>query len=79
MNAYESNQPSSITRFKGLGEMDKEELALSTIYPGDMGQRVLIRYTMQDAVNEINQIRYYESNKNKLLENVNVSRIDLLD
>jgi len=79
MKVYETNEPSSITRYKGLGEMDPDELAISTILPGEMGQRVLIQYTMENAIEEINQIRYLESNKNKLLENLNVTRMDVLD
>lgn len=79
MAAYEKSEPSSITRYKGLGEMDPDELAVSTILPGDMGQRVLIRYTMEDAVAEINKIRFLESNKNKLLEDMNITRMDVLD
>jgi DNA gyrase subunit B len=80
MQVYEKTEPSSLTRYKGLGEMEPEELALSTILPAeDNGQRVLVRYTMEDAIKEINEIRYLESNKNKLLENLNVSRIDVLD
>lgn len=79
MVAYENSEPSSITRYKGLGEMDPEELAMSTILPGDEGQRVLVRYTMEDAIKEINEIRYLESNKNELLKGIKVSRIDVLD
>lgn len=79
MAAYAKSEPSSIVRYKGLGEMDPDELAKSTLLPGDQGQRLLVRYTMEDAIKEINEIRYLESNKNKLLENMNVSRIDVLD
>lgn len=78
MKIYDSVSPSSVQRYKGLGEMDKEELAESTLYPGS--DRTLIRYTLQDAKEEISAIREYESNPKKILTLIdNVSREDLLD
>ena len=79
MNLYEKSKPSNINRLKGLGEQDPDELADSVVYPGDMGNRTLIRYTMDSAMKEIEDIRYYENNKNKLLDNVVVSRMDITD
>lgn len=78
MNIYESAMPSDVQRYKGLGEMNKDALAESTIHPN--GDRTLIRYTLQSAKDEINAIREYESNSKKILELVgNVTRDDLLD
>lgn len=79
MNLYEKSKPSNIGRLKGLGEQDPDELAESVVYPGDMGNRTLIRYTMDSAMKEIEDIRYYENNKNRLLDNVVVSRLDITD
>lgn len=79
MNLYEKSKPSNINRLKGLGEQDPDELADSVVYPGDMGNRTLIRYTMDSAMKEIEDIRYYENNKNRLLDNVVVSRMDITD
>lgn len=80
MMAYEKSEPSSIERYKGLGQMEPDELGISTILPGDRGQRVLIRYTMEDAIKEINQIRALESDKSKLLENLeHLTRTDILN
>lgn len=79
MRAYKLSEPSNISRLKGLGEQDPEELAESVVYPGDMGNRTLIQYTMDSAMKEIEDIRYYENNKNKLLENLIVTRMDITD
>lgn len=78
MKIYESTMPNSVQRYKGLGEMDEDELAESTLYPGS--DRTLVRYTLKDAKEEINLIREYESNTKKILELAGtVSRDDLLD
>lgn len=78
MSIYNSTSPNSIQRYKGLGEMDEDELAESTLYPGS--DRTLVRYTLQDAKEEIEAIREYESDSKKILSLVgNVTRDDLLD
>lgn len=78
MKLYNASSPSNVKRYKGLGEMNKEQLAESTLYPGS--DRTLIRYTLQDAKEEIEAIREYESNPKKILGLVgNVSRDDLLE
>ena len=75
---YQSVTPSQIQRYKGLGEMDKEPLAESTLYPGS--DRTLVRYTLEDIKEELEAIREYESNPKKILELVGtVSRDELLD
>ena len=76
MKAYEKSQPSSIKRFKGLGEMDDYQLAESVFDPD--GERTLIQYTFEDAKKEIEQIKYIQSNKDQLLSKINVSRYELL-
>jgi DNA gyrase subunit B len=78
MKLYESVTPSNISRYKGLGEMNKNELAESTLYPGS--DRTLVRYTLEDIKEEIEAVREYESNPKKILGLVgNVTRDDLLD
>ncbi|WP_301214452.1 toprim domain-containing protein [uncultured Clostridium sp.] len=79
MTEYKKCEPSNLTRLKGLGEQKAEELAVTTIYPGDMGNRVLMRYTMESAVDEINKIREFESNKSLLLKDLVVTRMDITD
>lgn len=78
MKLYDASTPSNIQRFKGLGEMDEDELAESTLYPGS--DRTLIRYTIDDLKETLNIIREYESNTKKILEDIGiVTRDDLLD
>jgi len=76
MNLYEKSTPSGIKRYKGLGEMSKEQMAESSLR-ADMS-RTLIRYTMNDIKETFETIRSYESNS-KLILNLcnNVTRDDL--
>ena len=76
MKLFERVSPKNINLFKGLGEMDVEQLADSTMHPD--GNRTLVRYTFEDAKKEIEQIKYIQSNKDQLLSKINVSRYELL-
>ena len=78
MKAFENLQPNHLQRYKGLGEMDAEEIAVSTLRPD--GDRLLIQYTLEDAKEEIAAIRQYESGFSQLFKHVGkVTRQDLLD
>lgn len=78
MNIYNNISPSNIKRYKGLGEMSKDQLKESTLYPGS--DRTLIRYTMDDAKECLEAIREYESDTKKILRLVgDVTRDDLMD
>ena len=74
LNAFDKSAPSSIQRYKGLGEMDGKRLFASTINPDD---RTLIQYTIENVKEEIETIRYYESNKYELVKDVKVTRFDI--
>lgn len=76
MKSFESHAPKNLQRYKGLGEMKGYQLAESTLHPDS--DRTLYRYTLEDAVKEIEMIRYYESNKNELFKDVKVTRLDLI-
>lgn len=76
MCLFDQCTPKEITRYKGLGEMNDDQLAQSTLHP-DM-DRTLIRYTMEDAKREIEAIRAINNDKAKLAKSVKVSRMDIL-
>lgn len=75
MDTFEKMSPSSIERYKGLGEMNGEKLFDSTVSPDN---RTLIRYTIEDVNKELETIRHYESNKWELLVGVQVTRFDVM-
>lgn len=78
MQIYESAMPTNVQRYKGLGEMGDKDLSDSTLDP--LGNRTLIRYTLQDAKEELEAIREYESDTKKLLALTGrISRDDLMD
>lgn len=68
MTTFNKYRPNNIKRFKGLGEMDAEELADSTLLPGR--NRNLIRYTIDDIKKELHQIRAVESDFSVLLKEI---------
>lgn len=76
---YNKLTPSGIKRYKGLGEMQTQQLVESTLR-ADKGNRTLIRYTMQDIKEEQELIRQYESDPKKILGLIGtVTRDDLID
>lgn len=64
MKAFDKFSP-AIIRYKGLGEMNEDQLAESTLYPSP--KRQLLQYTTSDLEADIERIRYLESNKQELL------------
>ena len=76
MSLFEKSAPTTIQRYKGLGEMDGRRLFDSTLNPDD---RCLIQYTVDDIKDELEKMRYFESNKAAVLEDVRISRFDIMD
>lgn len=64
----------NIKRFKGLGEQNANELRESTMDPNT---RTLIRYTTESAKEEIENIRYVDSNRSMLLNGIKITRQDI--
>lgn len=75
LQAFNTNM-GNITRFKGLGEMNEEQLAISTIHPDY--DRTLIQYTVKDIKEEIATMERIQSNKSQLIENLQVSRQEII-
>ena len=75
MSKFDESSPKNIRRFKGLGEMDGPSLNESTL---NRENRILVQYTLEDAKQAVSEIRYYEDNKEKLLEGIEVSRFDVI-
>jgi len=73
VSIFDSIMP-SVTRYKGLGEMNEKDIAESTLLPEN---RTLIKYTLESAKEEINNIRYIDSNFASLLNNITVTRQDI--
>lgn len=72
---FHSYTPSTLQRYKGLGEMKARELAVSTLDPAY--DRTLIRYTSEDMEKEIAEIRRVDSNMKDLLDDVDVAGFDI--
>ena len=68
MMEFNKYTPKNLTRYKGLGEMNPKELAISTVHPDY--NRTLIRYTTDDIEREIQEIRRIDSNMKELLEGI---------
>lgn len=75
MSAFNASTPNGLTRFKGLGEQDPVELGESALRPDS--SRTLIRYTIEDVKQEIEMIRYIDSNKVNLFKDITITRQDI--
>lgn len=76
MMLFEKSAPTNIQRYKGLGEMDGDRLFDSTLDPE---KRSLIQYTIDNIKEELNTIKTYENNLSLLLDDVKVSRFDVIE
>ena len=75
MKAFDDVAPNGITRYKGLGEQNADQLRESAMDPN--GARTLIQYTIESAKAEIDSIRHTESNMYGLLRELKVDRSEV--
>lgn len=75
MKVYKKYEPSSLQRYKGLGEMQPYQLKDSTL---NLENRTLIRYTPESLDYEINQMRSLSDNRFDLLKDIVLKRSDLI-
>lgn len=77
MKAFDKSYPSNIQRYKGLGEMNTDQLRESVM---NRNNRTLIQYTFENISQEIDTIRKIESDKSKLLNFIgNIKKSDLME
>ena len=68
----------NLNRYKGLGEFQTEQFKEAVMDPNT--NRTFIQYTLDSAMEEIEAIRAYESNRSKILDHIDkVSRLDLME
>ena len=70
MEEFNRYTPKGLIRFKGLGEMDAPELGISALHPEF--NRTLIRYTTNDIIKEIEEIRRIDSDKSEYRPSLNL-------
>lgn len=77
MVAFKKVEPKNLKRYKGLGEMNGDQLFESTFDPGDNSGRTLIQYTMESAKEEIETMRILNNNTRELLNDIRIKKDDI--
>lgn len=75
MCRFDEMIPSGLTRYKGLGEQNPEQLGVSALRPD--GDRTLIRYTIESAKEEIEAFRHIDNGMASLLREVRITKADI--
>ena len=75
MCKFDSMIPSGLTRYKGLGEQNPEQLGVSALRPD--GDRTLIQYTIESAKEEIETLRRIDSSMASLLRDIYITKADI--
>lgn len=71
MFEFSKSEPKKISRYKGLGEMDDDQLYESTFDPNN---RTLIQYTMESAKSEIEKMRILNDDTFELLNDIRINK-----
>lgn len=78
MKEFDKLMNNNLSRYKGLGELEASQFREAVMHPD--ASRTFIQYTLDSAMEEIEAIRAYESDKSKILDHVGkVSRLDLME
>lgn len=77
MIIFQAAAPANLIRYKGLGEMNADQLAESTLHPDS--DRTLIQYTIESAQKEIEMITYLESNKFEFIKDAHMNLNDIMN
>lgn len=78
MTEFDKLMGNNLSRYKGLGELEASQFREAVMSPDS--NRTFIQYTLDSAMEEIEAIRAYESDKSKILDHVGkVSRLDLME
>ena len=75
MVQFDNMIPSGLIRYKGLGEQNPDQLAVSALHP--KGDRTLIRYTIESAKEEIESSRRIDSSMASLLREVRITKAEI--
>lgn len=75
MVQFDNMIPSGLIRYKGLGEQNPDQLATSALHP--KGDRTLIRYTIESAKEEIENLRRIDSSMASLLREVRITKAEI--
>lgn len=75
MRKFDEMIPSGLTRYKGLGEQNPEQLGVSALRPD--GDRTLIRYTIESAKEEVETLRRIDNGMASLLRDVRITKADI--
>ena len=78
MTEFDKLMGNKLSRYKAIGELESAQFREAVMHPDS--NRTFIQYTLDSAMEEIEAIRAYESDKSKILDHVGkVSRLDLME